>query len=287
MLLSPCGHYSSRNSRLAALQEELDEFFDSKSLLGSLQEAFSSAMSASLYASAAPGTSAMQGGTASCEYSSAASAGVGPAGGGDLGGILAMHDLAASIREVRLGWAHAVWGALVPRPLLCAVLHEQNSTSYNKHPAAAPLCLQTGATRRKRWSCALSVPALTLTLLYPEEAGCTSQHFAPRLVAEALDLSLRAESGEAGGSGSSGSSSDGGSTLSLVVRVVEVAEHLPFPAEPSPASSTASCAAAWAGGWVPAEEMARVPALLPAAHRIHWAAPTFAGKQAGRQHVGC
>ena len=241
MLLSPCGHYYSRNSRLAALQEELDEFFDSKSLLGSLQEAFSSAMSASLYASAAPGTSAMQGGTASCEYSSAASAGVGPAGGGDLGGILAMHDLAASIREVRLGWAHAVWGALVPRPLL----------------------------------------------LYPEEAGCTSQHFAPRLVAEALDLSLRAESGEAGGSGSSGSSSDGGSTLSLVVRVVEVAEHLPFPAEPSPASSTASCAAAWAGGWVPAEEMARVPALLPAAHRIHWAAPTFAGKQAGRQHVGC
>lgn len=153
------------------------------------------------------------------------------------------------------------------------------------------ICLQTGVAPRKRWSGALTLPSLTLTLLYPEGAGGTSQHFAPRLVAEALDLLLRAESGEASGSGGSGGSSDGGggssdgdggSTLSAVVRVVEVAEHLPFPATPSPASSTASVAAAWAGGWVPAEEMARVPAVLPAAHHIRWAAPTFAGRWPAR-----
>lgn len=120
------------------------------------------------------------------------------------------------------------------------------------------------------------MPALTLTLLYPDEAGGGSQRFAPRLVAEALELSLRAESSEAGGGG----------TLSATVGVLEVAEHLPFPAAPSPASSAAGCTAAWAGGWVPAEQMARVPAVLPAAHHIRWAAPTFAGKP-GCAQAGC
>lgn len=60
----------------------MDEFFDAKSLLGSLQEAFSSALAASN-----AGASAFYGGAAGAD-------------GGGLGGAFAMHDLAASIREV-------------------------------------------------------------------------------------------------------------------------------------------------------------------------------------------
>lgn len=165
-----------------------------------------------------------------------------------------------------------LWLLRVVGRALCAVL-----AGVSPDHCTRSSWLQTGGARRKRWTCALTLPALTLTLLYPEGPGCASQHFAPRLVAEALDLSLRAESGEM--SGSSGSGRGGGSTLSATVRVVEVAEHLPFPAVNSPSSSVASCAAAWAGGWAPAEEMARVPAVLPAAQHIRWAAPTFAGKR--------
>lgn len=240
-------------------------------------------MSASMYASAAAEASAMHGaGTNSCAYGSAGGGGAGLGGGagGDLGSIFAMHDLAASIRQVRRGWACGQCRALNCLTGAGCAMHlsltKMSTTGLSHH-----ICMQTGGALRKRWSGALALPSLTLTLLYNEGAGGTSQHFAPRLVAEALDLSLRAESGEASGSGGS-SDGDGGSTLSAVVRVVEVAEHLPFPATPSPASSTASVAAAWAGGWVPAEEMARVPAVLPAAHHIRWAAPTFAGRWPAR-----
>jgi hypothetical protein len=58
---------------------------------------------------------------------------------------------------------------------------------------------------------------------------------------------------------------------------VEVAEHLPFPS-PSPASSATAAAAA---AWVPAEEMARVPALLPGVAGMRWELPTFAGEAPG------
>ena len=85
----------------------MDQFLDSRSLLGSLQEAFSSAMSASLSASAAPGPTAVHGSLAGRTGGTGAGAGAGPAGGGDLGDILAMCDLAASIREVRC------WGSLL------------------------------------------------------------------------------------------------------------------------------------------------------------------------------
>jgi hypothetical protein len=63
-------------------QEEVDEFFDARSLLGSLQQAFSSAMAASL----AP--DAGEPGCASAHQGLAASR------------ALAMHDLAASVRQV-------------------------------------------------------------------------------------------------------------------------------------------------------------------------------------------
>lgn len=43
------------------------------------------------------------------------------------------------------------------------------------------------------------MPSLTLCLLYPDEAGCSSPRFAPRLVTEVVDLSLAAEVGRAGG----------------------------------------------------------------------------------------
>ena len=67
---------------------EDDDFFDAQSLLGSLQQAFSSAMSAS--GLSLGGASLAPGG----EAGSAAP---------DEQNIFAMHDLAASIREVRGG----------------------------------------------------------------------------------------------------------------------------------------------------------------------------------------
>lgn len=61
---------------------------------------------------------------------------------------------------------------------------------------------QVGATQRKRWSASLQVPSLALALLYPEEAGCASPHYAPRLLAELLDLAVQAEvGGREGGRG--------------------------------------------------------------------------------------
>ena len=240
----------------------MDEFFDSHSLLGSLQEAFSSALSASAYASAGPGASGW--GSAPGSWAGGGGGGAAGPGGSELGGIFALHDLAASIREVRRPRGRLQRGR---RAALCAIWWTICQPCHKAPPPKTPL--QAGAARQKRWSGVLTAPALALTLLYPEEAGGGGgQCFAPRLVAEAQHLSLAAEGGEGGGGGS----------LCATVGVLEVAEHLPFPASPSPASSAASCAAAWAGGWVPAEQMARVPAVLPAAHHIRWAAPTFAGK---------
>jgi hypothetical protein len=66
----------------------------------------------------------------------------------------------------------------------------------------------------------------------------------------------------------------GGGSLSLTVGEVEVAEHLPFPAPASPASS---CSAT--SGWLPAEEMARVPGVLSSAQRTAWPVPTSAGER--------
>lgn len=67
-------------------QEEADEFFDASSLLGSLGQAFSSAMASSRAPADGGGAASLQ-------------------GGADLD-MLAMHDLAASIREVSKcrGW---------------------------------------------------------------------------------------------------------------------------------------------------------------------------------------
>lgn len=118
--------------------------------------------------------------------------------------------------------------------------------------------------QQKQWRAALSAPSLTLSLFYPEDAGGGSPHFAPRLVAEALELSLQADSG-----GSNG----GSSSWSLGVGELEVGEHLAFPSTPSPASS----AVLGGGTRLPAEEMARVPSVLPPAQHIRWPAPTSAG----------
>ena len=84
----------------ASLQEEVDEFFDAKSLLGSLQQAFSSAM-ASSYQSTGGGASACVGGGSSTALWGA---------GADDVDIFAMHDLAASIREVRR--CHCIGGLI-------------------------------------------------------------------------------------------------------------------------------------------------------------------------------
>lgn len=64
-------------------------------------------------------------------------------------------------------------------------------------------------------------------------------------------------------------------TCSITAGLLEVAEHLPFPSQPSPDSSAASLFSFC--GWLPAEEMARVPAVLPAVRHLHWPAPTSAG----------
>jgi hypothetical protein len=81
----------------ATLQEEVDEFFDANSLLGSLQQAFSSAMASSYHSTAASACGAGGGSIAGA--------------GADDVDIFAMHDLAASIREVR-HWIAAVMGVL-------------------------------------------------------------------------------------------------------------------------------------------------------------------------------
>ena len=69
-------------------------------------------------------------------------------------------------------------------------------------------------------------------------------------------------------------SNSGISSLSFSVGVLEVAEHLPFPSS-APASSVGSYGS---DGWLPAEEMSRVPGLLPSAPHIKWPRPTFAGE---------
>ncbi|KAL4447967.1 hypothetical protein ABPG75_005186 [Micractinium tetrahymenae] len=191
-------------------QEDVDEFFDAKSLLGSLQQAFSSAMASS--------------------YVSAGGGGPGSSPGGADLDVFAMHDLAASVREV-------------------------------------------GGERGKAWTASLAAPSLTLCLLYPEEAGCSSAHFAPRLVVEVADLALAAESASAGTDAASHAGA--GSSCSITAGVLEVAEHLPFPSRPSPASSVASLSSCCV--WLPAEEMARVPAVLPAVQHLRWPVPTSAG----------
>ena len=127
-------------------------------------------------------------------------------------------------------------------------------------------------------SATLRAPSLALVLLYPEGAGGGSPLFVPRLVAEALDVSLHAESGGGAPNGSGSGSSSG--SFSLSVGELEVAEHLAFPSAPSPASSAAS-SAVWGGAWLPAEEMARVPSVLPPAQHFRWSPPTSAGTPRG------
>ena len=88
------------------------------------------------------------------------------------------------------------------------------------------------------------------------------------------------QSGSPAGNGGPGCAAG---SLTLTVGVVEVAEHLPFPSM-SPASSAASSLGAGGSGgassWLPAEEMARVPAVLPSAKHTQWPTPTSAGQAA-------
>lgn len=75
--------------------------------------------------------------------------------------------------------------------------------------------------------------------------------------------------------GGSGQQHNSSRSLSLTVGVLEVAEHLPFPS--APPNSSATGATTSPSTWVPAEEMARVPAMLPSAQLVQWSLPTFAG----------
>jgi len=53
--------------------------------------------------------------------------------------------------------------------------------------------LQLGAEHGKQWSTSVTAPSFCVNLMYPREAGCSSQHYAPRLVAEVLELEVHAE----------------------------------------------------------------------------------------------
>lgn len=173
----------------------------------------------------------------------------------------------------------------------------------------------------KQWTASLLIPSVTLSLMYPVGAGwaaagaSSGQHYAPRLVTEMLDLAVQVQPSlvlrcmhvlrTAGGcsrdlttflwlfvppvlqfddaAGNGATSSSGiSSSLCLTVGLLEIAEHLPFP-NSSPSSSSASYGGA---GWVPAEEMSRVPALLPLSSHINWPTPTFAGEASCRQVAG-
>ena len=68
-----------------------------------------------------------------------------------------------------------------------------------------------------------------------------------------------------------------GMAITLTLGAVEVAEHLPFPTGSSSSSSTCQKTAD-SSGWLPAEEMARIPRLLPGSPgHIQWPSPTLAG----------
>lgn len=84
-------------------EDEIDEFFDASSALGSLQQAFSSAMVASYTSAAASPGCGSAWGLHSGAWGGGAAGGVpsgGSGGGDDDLDLFAMHDLAASIREV-------------------------------------------------------------------------------------------------------------------------------------------------------------------------------------------
>ncbi len=96
-------------------------------------------------------------------------------------------------------------------------------------------------------------------------------HFATQSAATQPSTSLPPLALQAASDGPDGRSR----TCSITAGLLEVAEHLPFPSQPSPDSSAASLYSCC--GWLPAEEMARVPAVLPNVRHLQWPAPTSAG----------
>jgi hypothetical protein len=112
-------------------QEEVDEFFDARSLLGSLQQAFSSAMAASL----AP--DAGEPGCASAHQGLAASR------------ALAMHDLAASVRQDG-GASGRRWSVSLSCPSLSLSLLYPQQQGAAPSPAYAPR-LAAEALRLAAW----------------------------------------------------------------------------------------------------------------------------------------
>lgn len=55
------------------------------------------------------------------------------------------------------------------------------------------LRLQAAGEHGEQWRASLAAPSLTLSLLYPEEGGGPSPHYAPRLVVEVLEVCAAAE----------------------------------------------------------------------------------------------
>lgn len=90
-------------------------------------------------------------------------------------------------------WRRHVWAG---ERQLAAAMPAEPACHDAECSLSVTLCalpMQVGAVQQKQWSVSLAVPALSLSLLYPEEAGCGSPHFAPRLVAEVAELVVHAE----------------------------------------------------------------------------------------------
>ncbi len=142
----------------------MDDFFDARSLLGSLQQVFSSAMASSV-TSAAGSTADF---SVPCDLDLASST------------VFAMHDLAASVREVLVGAA-----------LECAASCMRASPLAGGHQYASLSATQVGVALRKRWAVSVVAPAIVLAILYQDavDAGVDSAAaFAPRLVVEVQDV---------------------------------------------------------------------------------------------------
>jgi hypothetical protein len=168
----------------------VDEFFDAKSLLGSLQAAFASAMAASSYHSAAGGAGTSQ----------SLGGGLHGSCGADLDlDAFTLHDLAASIREARRGAGVGKGGRQAlewwEKARVAAAGLQPGSASQRQAASPAPSSppLQVSGEWGKQWRATLAAPSLTLSLVYPEEAGAPSPRYAPRLVVEALQLAAAAE----------------------------------------------------------------------------------------------